>query len=562
MLGGWVLKKQQTELTKSQARKLEKGLLKRKKRSEAESRQLVEVYFTLGKYQQTTNAIEQSTKEYVHWQQDLPLLLLFSRAYTCLNQFNNALQVLEKSVLLDKSVNNAEAVLGLVQLYSKEFNLCKVEEIAPLLLKWQDYYVQGLLALIENATKLGDKDLLVKRLLQVMPYYQSLSEPKYIFTLMLRCGLLEKSQTFLTLYESHFNQTFPLLHARIVMAHKDYAKAVTLISEQETSVAPYACYQKALALDKLGEFSQAFDYMSKGAALRQKEFGASTNKDLLPYLKLAEDPHFIAKMQPEGQINTDLSPAFIFGFPRSGTTLLDNILDTQTSLQVMSEQPVLIFVKRALTKTLAYKYPEDLGRLTEDDLDYLRKLYFIKAQEMGFILDSNNTLIDKGPHHTIDLPFIKLLFPQAKLILSVRHPLDVCLSCFQQDFVANKSNGKLITLGNLVTRYQQVFLLLEKYMTFLELDVLTVKYEDLVQDFDQQISRVFTFLNYQPTEDYAEYYKHAAQKYVNTSSHGQTDKPLYTSSLYKWRNYAEQLGPYIPQLAYFIDKFGYDSNCE
>jgi tetratricopeptide (TPR) repeat protein len=563
-IGGCILTNQQPEITQSQARKLEKVLLKSKKRSEVESRQLVDVYFALGKYQQTINLIKQGTKQYLHWQQDLPLLLLLSRAYCSVNKLSDGLLVLQQSVQLNQTIDNAEAVLGLVQLYNKEFNLCKVEELAPLLLKWQNYHLQGLLALIENAGRLGDKNLLAQRLLKVIPYYQSLTNPVYLCTMMMRCNLLDESQKLLSLYEGHLNHAIPSLQADIAIAHKDYAKAVALLIEQETSVSPYTCYRKALALDKLGEFVQAFDYFNEAAALRQKEFGTSNNKDLLPFFKLTEASRSYTKTKVGEELNTDTESThvFIFGFPRSGTTLLDNVLDTQKNLRVVSELPVLFFVKKVITESLGYKYPEDLVKISDEDLTFLRSFYFIKTRQMGFCLNEQDILIDKSPHHSVDLPLIKLLFPKAKLILCLRHPLDVCLSCFQQDFNPIKNNLKLITLDNIVKRYQQVFLLLEKYATNLGFDIFTVKYEDLVQDFDKQISQVFDFMNYQPVEDYSNFHQHAAQKYVQSSSRGQTDKPLYTTSLYRWRNYAEQLGPFIPQLTYFIDKFGYDSNNE
>ena len=179
---------------------------------------------------------------------------------------------------------------------------------------------------------------------------------------------------------------------------------------------------------------------------------------------------------------------------------------------------------------------------------------------MGFELDFNKTLIDKGPHHTIDLIFIYLLFPNSKLILSVRHPMDVCVSCFEQDFEPTQRNQTLITLDDITERYRQVFSLLEKYEKVLDLDILELKYEELVLDFDTQMKNVFSFIHHTPTDGFGRFYEHASNKFVQSSSRGQTNKPLYNSSINGWLKYRTHVEQYIPQLKYFIDKYGYNKN--
>ena len=113
-------------------------------------------------------------------------------------------------------------------------------------------------------------------------------------------------------------------------------------------------------------------------------------------------------------------------------------------------------------------------------------------------------------------------------------------------------------MDNIVNRYIKVFTLLERYQNELTIQPHFIRYEDLVSDIKGEMTKVFDYINVTPNDDYLSFHKHADNKFVNSSSRGQTNQPLCQSSMYKWRNYDAHLAPYKEKLRYFIEKFGYD----
>jgi hypothetical protein len=203
-------------------------------------------------------------------------------------------------------------------------------------------------------------------------------------------------------------------------------------------------------------------------------------------------------------------------------------------------------------------YPLDIYKLNTEDKNLLRKSYFQHITEQGYGLPQSGIIVEKDPHSTEALPFIQQIFPAAKIIITLRHPLDVCISCFQIHFKSNIKNNQLMTMEDIVNRYINVFTLLGSYQNELSIQPYFIRYEDLVTDIKGEMTKVFNYMGVIPNDNYLLFHKHADNKFVNTASRGQTNQPLYKSSVYKWRNYDEQLAPYKDKLRYFIEKFGYD----
>lgn len=316
-------------------------------------------------------------------------------------------------------------------------------------------------------------------------------------------------------------------------------------------------YLKANICHKLTKFELAFKYYSKAGQLRKKEWLKETVKDDVKnwnkftdtkLKKATEEVHIID--EPQRRL------AFIFGFPRSGTTLLDNILDTQENVVVISEMGLIPKVIARISKKIK-SFPKEINKIKQVDIAELRNYYFELVRELYPDYNDSHLLIDKGPHHTELLPFLKLIFPEAQFIASIRHPIDVCLSCFQQDFEFNSPNSKLTTIELVIERYIQIFTLLERYEKELGIAVTTIKYEDIVLKFETTVKGLFNFLAIDANESYKTFNKHAASKYITSASRGQTDQELYSDSVYKWQHYDKHLAPYKERLGYFIEKYGY-----
>ena len=182
---------------------------------------------------------------------------------------------------------------------------------------------------------------------------------------------------------------------------------------------------------------------------------------------------------------------FLVGFPRSGTTLLDQILDAHPALTTMEEKDALDQVRRAVDR-LPGGYPEALAGLDDAAVDGLRRLYWAEvARHLGD--RGGQTLVDKMPLNTIDAGLIYRLFPGRRILLALRHPCDVVLSGFMQ---AMQPNAAMMLFDSLVSTaqfYAQVMDLWSVYRAVLPLTVLTVRYEDLVADLPGETQRILSF---------------------------------------------------------------------
>ncbi|MCP5364301.1 MAG: sulfotransferase [Hyphomicrobiales bacterium] len=251
------------------------------------------------------------------------------------------------------------------------------------------------------------------------------------------------------------------------------------------------------------------------------------------------------------------SPAFLIGFPRSGTTLLDQILDAHPRLITMEEKDVLDVVRARIDRS-DEGYPDALQALTESQINELRSLYFERAQEyLGGAPEG--LLIDKMPLNTIDAGLIYRLFPDARIILALRHPCDVVLSAFMQAFQPNEAMVHFTTLRGSAEFYAEVMGLWQRYTAVLPLQVTMVHYEDLVVDFAGETSRLLDFLGVGWDDAVAGYAERAKSRAIATPSYHQVVQPIYKRSVGRWNNYRAAFTDILPILQPFIDAWGYQT---
>lgn len=252
------------------------------------------------------------------------------------------------------------------------------------------------------------------------------------------------------------------------------------------------------------------------------------------------------------------SPVFLIGFPRSGTTLLDQILDSHPGIQVLEEEPVIIKVRSFLAEQEG-AYPETLAGLSSQDIARLRRLYF-EIADTSIERKEGLLLIDKMPLNTVEAALIHRLFPDAKFIFSLRHPCDVCLSCFMQSFVLNAGMASFLTLEDTVNLYERVMTLWRHYQSRLPLSVFKIRYEDLIGDMEGTVQDLLAFLELPWDNAVLEYYRHAAKRNINTPSYSQVTQKIYTSARFRWLRYEKYFDPLLDRLQPFIDEFGYGKN--
>jgi Tfp pilus assembly protein PilF len=246
-------------------------------------------------------------------------------------------------------------------------------------------------------------------------------------------------------------------------------------------------------------------------------------------------------------------PAFLIGFPRSGTTLLDTFLMGHPDICIAEEKPMLQSVSERLGDF------RRLAVLEADELRDLRDRYFrTAAEQVGEFGD--RLLIDKYPLGAIDAALIHCLFPTAKIVFTQRHPCDVVLSCFFTRFQPTPTLTSFHTLEDTAKLYDKVMSLWQQCRVAMPLDVHELKYEELVGSPDTKMRQLVTFLGLDWDERVSDHQKVAGGRdFVRTASYAQVVEPLYKRSIGRWKRYAEQLAPVLPILLPWAERMGYES---
>jgi tetratricopeptide (TPR) repeat protein len=248
------------------------------------------------------------------------------------------------------------------------------------------------------------------------------------------------------------------------------------------------------------------------------------------------------------------APVFLVGFPRSGTTLLDQVLSSHPGIVCLEEKEVLAATVADLVSENA---KDALGNLSPSLIDRLRRSYWSKAEAEADIPLSGRLLVDKMPLNLIFLPAIARIFPDAKIILALRDPRAVVLSCYQQRFGMNPAMAQMLDLVGAAAYYDDVMTLMERCRARLPLRVHEVRYEDLVADLEAVARSLAGFLQLPFDPAMLDFNVTARRRQINTPSARQVIEPLYAHSVARWRAYARDLAPALPLLRPWAVRFGY-----
>jgi len=251
--------------------------------------------------------------------------------------------------------------------------------------------------------------------------------------------------------------------------------------------------------------------------------------------------------------------AFLVGFPRSGTTLLENILDSQSNIIALPEKPMMVDIAKKIISD-GNKYPECILDLDDSYREELRAHYFSNVAH--YINDSEmneqTLIVDKNPLEIIRLPLLKVLFPEAKIILALRHPLDCILSCYKQNFQITTQLAFSTDWKTSFERYQDIFNLYNQYKSIYSLQDFQIRYEDLITDFENQAEKLFAYLEIKAEKDaYMNFEKHAQKRVIITPSVTQVRQGIYQDAKYRWESYAKYMQPHWRMVKPFVDQFGY-----
>ncbi|MCZ6500198.1 MAG: sulfotransferase [Gammaproteobacteria bacterium] len=233
---------------------------------------------------------------------------------------------------------------------------------------------------------------------------------------------------------------------------------------------------------------------------------------------------------------------FIVGMPRSGSSLIEQILASHPNVFAAGELSYLSDLVFSIQEVTGKKqeFPFCLDQLSVEDLSAAAETYLEKATEG--LADGKTRVTDKMPSNFIHLGLINLLFPKARVIHSQRHPLDIGLSCYFQNF---SSLGMHFTfdLQDIGYYYRAYRRLMDHYRNTINLPMLEVVYEDLVEDFEAQVRKLLAFAGLEWDPACLEF--HRLERNVITSSYAQVRQPIYRDSSGRYKNYLEHLQPLI-----------------
>lgn len=245
----------------------------------------------------------------------------------------------------------------------------------------------------------------------------------------------------------------------------------------------------------------------------------------------------------------DSLPAFIVGFPRSGTTLLDTFLMGHPDIEILEELPLLSDAAELLPRL------KDLPRATPASLGSARDRYLsaLSAASSG-----GKLLIDKFPLNMVSAPLIHCLFPGAPIIFAERHPCDAVLSGFMQSFVLNLGNANFLELADAADFYDACMRVWSASCDRLPLNVVTVRYEELVADPEATLRPVLSKLGLDWDQRMLDHRSTAKRRgTILNTSYNQVTEPLSAAPVLRWRRYERELAPVLPVLLPWAERLAY-----
>jgi tetratricopeptide (TPR) repeat protein len=333
-----------------------------------------------------------------------------------------------------------------------------------------------------------------------------------------------------------------------------------LASEPAHPFVRYACrYELAQLCDRSQRFDEAMRLLSEAKTIVR----GLTDTDLLiqRYDRIAESARQFTRAQPKSILRTwaQYFPerkrqgiprlALLGGHPRSGTTLLEQILDAHPAIAALDEPTAFLEVlEPAFHKTREH---------SSSRLNVLRQLY-VEAlkQELGPGSDGK-LLVDKNPSPSARLPVWLRVFPELRVIIALRDPRDVVLSCYFQNIPLNAVNVNFLSFERIAKHYSDlmdVWLAVREWEGFAGIET---RYEDIVADIEKEGRRVTEFLGMEWNDQQARFYEKSLEKQMYSPTYQDVTRPVYQRSVARWRSYEKHLAPIFPMLEPYCRTFGY-----
>lgn len=323
-----------------------------------------------------------------------------------------------------------------------------------------------------------------------------------------------------------------------------------------------AHYEMGLIQDVRKKFTDAFRHFSACNTLLQHSPEAARYDGDRYRDNVQGYRHWIGRPDRPAPAPVVSAPRLVFfvGFPRSGTTLMEQVLkshpDVVTTEEISPLSPVEAAARR-LAADQRRSYPACLDDWGTETLNELRRLFLAKMESISGPLDGR-VLVDKLPLNIVSLGLVEKLWPDARVLVALRDPRDVCLSCFIQRFTPNNAMVNFLDIKRTGALYADVMGLWLQYRNALTLTHFEYRYEDLVDDFEAVTRRILNFIGVGWHDAVSTYRDDAKQRVIRTPSYREVTAPVHKKAVARWRNYEQELAPLSTIVAPFVSEFDYD----
>jgi tetratricopeptide (TPR) repeat protein len=300
--------------------------------------------------------------------------------------------------------------------------------------------------------------------------------------------------------------------------------------------------------DHIGENEMAWDTLTKANDLKVTKWDSAAYEADVDKMLEYWTRDRLASVPASGS-ESEL-PVFVVGMPRSGTSLIEQIIAAHpdgAGAGEINAMSVAASRQQRLNQHRSMVFFSDASKVTTPLLarecdEYIKSARRI-SEQLGDTA-AKGRIVDKLPYNYQVLPLIQMMFPKARVIHTIRDPRDVCISCYFQDFLGEL--GYSYNLGHLAHYYAQHDRIMNRMKDVLDIPILEVRYEDLVANPEPGIRGLLDHVGLEFNEDCLNFF--ASKRAVHTASLDQVRKPMYTTSSQRWKRYGSKIDPLIAAL--------------
>jgi len=483
-----------------------------------------------------------------------------------IKDYENAILTLKKCIELDTKSIKAYTLLGIA--YYKLQNYDKAQNIFQIAYKINPKYLPLYLNFGNMCSSLGKvikaEEYFVQAIKLNINYFDAYNN---LFDLYERTNQNEKLDRIIIEAKKIFpnNKIIDLYNGVFNYKIKKYLKAIELLEKisfikKEINRERLRTFFLAKSYDQLDIIDKAFNYFKISNQINDLNKNKNIDKNQ-PLKLIKERSQFIDnfssnKNHKKKYIKEINNIIFMIGFPRSGTTLLDSILRSHPEIEVLEEKPLVTNLVKSIDKITLNNF-FNFNNIQDDDLEFLREKYLSEKKKFA---DNKKLIIDKMPLNIMNIVELNKIFPEAKFIVSIRHPFDCVLSSYMQSFELNNSMANFLSLNDAAKFYDLIMQFWENAKQKLNINYKEIKYEDIVLNFDFTITNLLNFLELPWNVSVKKFNETAkSREFISTPSYDQVNQPLYRKSIYRWLKYNKHISEIKPILNQWANKYNYEN---